>query len=237
MKYNLYNWLSKGVNWPLKGVAHMDAQNTRKNIYDRICRQCGASFKGGPRAWYCPSCRAIRQREQAARRRRLGPNRHLGDIDQCIICGKDYIIEGGLQKYCPDCAPEQIKAIDKIQGLQYYHTNKDKINSVRKIKRRTMRPCPICGKEYWAVGHKLACCDEHKKQIIKSRTNYKPSSVRGVTWDKYAHAWRVWIGVNKTFYRIGRYKDYKVACEIRKQAEQAKAAGNFIEWYNSIKGI
>lgn len=30
----------------------------------RVCRQCGIEFMGGPRAWYCPTCRIERQREQ-----------------------------------------------------------------------------------------------------------------------------------------------------------------------------
>ena len=33
-------------------------------IYIRECIQCGAAFKGGPRAWYCPECREERQRAQ-----------------------------------------------------------------------------------------------------------------------------------------------------------------------------
>jgi len=217
----------------------MASQNTEKNIYDRICRQCGASFKGGPRAWYCPSCRAIRQREQAARRRRLGPNRHLGDIDQCIICGKDYIVESGLQKYCPDCAPKQIKVIDRVQGLEYYNVNKEKINPARNEHRKLlrMRKCPVCGKKYSPVGGAIACCSEHKKIWHKSKLEYKSSNVKGVTWDKYAKAWRAEIHINKFKYDLGRYKNFEVACILRKQAEQARDNGNFIDWYKNVKGI
>lgn len=35
-------------------------------IYDnRICKECGIKFSGGPRAWYCPNCRKERQKKQA----------------------------------------------------------------------------------------------------------------------------------------------------------------------------
>ena len=30
----------------------------------RTCRQCGRTFWGGPRAWYCPECRKERQAAQ-----------------------------------------------------------------------------------------------------------------------------------------------------------------------------
>ena len=62
-------------------------------IRPRTCRECGTTFDGGPRAWYCPSCRAIRQKEADARRRKNGTIRPLGSIDHCTICGKEYIVK------------------------------------------------------------------------------------------------------------------------------------------------
>ena len=44
----------------------------------RVCRQCGIEFMGGPRAWYCPTCRIDRQREQGRKckqRQRKGQTR------------------------------------------------------------------------------------------------------------------------------------------------------------------
>ena len=39
-------------------------------IKDRVCRQCGAVFQGGPRAWYCPECAydAVREVDRPASR-------------------------------------------------------------------------------------------------------------------------------------------------------------------------
>lgn len=165
--------ITTSYNWTLKGVNLLD--NKQKNIYDRVCRQCGASFKGGPRAWYCPSCRIERRRELNRKRVENGrkPARLLGSIDQCVVCGKDYIVNGGLQRYCPKCAPEKYKEVDRKQGLEYYEANKDTINPVRKEARRTIRNCPICGNKYWAVGGKIACCQEHKKEVLRIRLNMK----------------------------------------------------------------
>lgn len=79
--------------------------NFAVKLKDRTCRTCGTTFKGGPRAWYCPTCRAERERVSRRKRNQHPPRRKLGSIDQCENCGKDYIVNSGLQRYCPECAP------------------------------------------------------------------------------------------------------------------------------------
>lgn len=41
-------------------------------VRPRTCRQCGTTFEGGPRAWYCPACRELRRREAQAKYREKG---------------------------------------------------------------------------------------------------------------------------------------------------------------------
>ena len=68
----------------------------------RTCQDCNMEFFGGPRARRCPGC-AIRARQKTAQeRRKNGTKRPLGSIDKCVICGKDYIVTSGRQKYCSD---------------------------------------------------------------------------------------------------------------------------------------
>lgn len=116
---------------------------TGGNLRPRICRnpECGATFAGGPRAWYCPACRAVRQAETDRRykaRARRGETRPLGSQDICARCGETYTVTGGLQRYCPACAPLAVAEIDRAQGLAYYAANKDQINPVRNVRRRTL---------------------------------------------------------------------------------------------------
>lgn len=110
-----------------------ESQSSMDNMRDRICRQCGATFKGGPRAWYCPACRIERHRETL---RGFKANRPLGSTDICLICGNEYIVKAGRQKYCPDCAAEQLREADRKQGLEYYRKNKETINPARNKRRR-----------------------------------------------------------------------------------------------------
>ena len=87
-------------------------------IYDnRVCKECSQTFSGGPRAWYCPECRVERQRRQV----RYPSKRPIGSKDICQNCGKKYIVNSGLQKYCPDCQPIMHKELDNRQGKSYYH--------------------------------------------------------------------------------------------------------------------
>lgn len=137
-------------------------------IYIRECIQCGAAFKGGPRAWYCPECRAERikaQSREAKRRKKTGNTRELGSTDICQRCGKPYIVNSGNQMYCPECSEEAVKEIDRKQSLEYYHENKEVINPARNIKRRVpARRCAFCGRDFEARSNKKYCSPECRKK-------------------------------------------------------------------------
>lgn len=120
-------------------------------VYDnRICIRCKRQFRGGPRAWYCPTCREDRRRERERKYANRPSNRPLGSTDICQSCGAEYIVCSGLQKYCPDCQPIKHRELDAEQGVKYYHkhyaaekekrraryaASKDEINRKRREKR------------------------------------------------------------------------------------------------------
>lgn len=128
----------------------------------RTCRnpECGVDFLGGPRAWYCPECRRDRQRRQSRegkRRKRAGEVRELGSEDMCEVCGGAYVVRGGNQRYCPNCAPCAIAEVDAEQGLAWYDEHKDQANPVRNAARRiTDKACPDCGQP---IQNKRRVCD------------------------------------------------------------------------------
>jgi ribosomal protein S18 len=134
----------------------------------RICKQCGCSFTGGPRAYYCPSCREKRRRERERNYKKYGHARALGSVDECKRCGEDYIVNAGLQQFCPKCQRIHALEYDREHGLKYYITNKMKINPARNMKRRK-RPmvCSICGKPLKAGA--LYCGAKCKREGQKRR--------------------------------------------------------------------
>ena len=119
-------------------------------VKDRTCRQCGAVFPGGPRAWYCPDCRAGRQREHSRRYKAKGPDRPLGSTDTCVVCGKTYTVNSSRQKYCPDCAYEAVRAVDRPASIAWNQAHKDTYYPDRNAKRNAQRaadPDTVRGKE------------------------------------------------------------------------------------------
>ena len=111
-------------------------------IRPRTCRECGKVFPGGPRAWYCPECRAERHRESdrlCKARKRKGMTRQWGSVDKCAVCGGDYVVVSGNQRYCPDCGPCVVKEKDAVQGMAYYLANAEMINPARNMERRKRR--------------------------------------------------------------------------------------------------
>lgn len=135
-------------------------------IRPRTCRECGTTFDGGPRAWYCPECRKIREKESTKRYRDNGPTRPLGSIDHCIVCGKEYVVKSGLQHYCPDCAGEAVRQLDREASKKwnaennFYQQRSQKPRSGQKI-------CVICGKPVPPGTPRVTCSEECDKLRIK----------------------------------------------------------------------
>ena len=132
----------------------------------RTCRMCGAEFLGGPRAWYCPDCRAKRKKEQSIRYHKDGPKRPIGSTDICPICGKEYTVMSGNQKYCPDCAPKALAAIDREQSKAWNHEHVD-IDTRRSDRHAAAAeiPCVICGKLFRpSIGSPVTCSESCAKE-------------------------------------------------------------------------
>lgn len=136
-------------------------------IQDRICRECGEDFKGGPRAYYCPSCRVERQKQHARdykKRKRSGEVRPLGSKNKCERCGAEYTVQAGSQRFCPECQPIHAAEYDRVTSLEFYNQHKDRINPPRKLKRRKRSNiCVWCGNEFEPVNGSTTCSDECKR--------------------------------------------------------------------------
>ncbi|AUS03580.1 hypothetical protein ERIC1_1c34050 [Paenibacillus larvae subsp. larvae DSM 25719] len=132
-------------------------------LLTRTCRQCGNTFEGGPRAYYCPTCRAERTRKTYAeykRRKRQGKARALGSTDTCERCGKSYVVNAGLQRFCPVCQPIHAAEHDRRTSLEFYREHKDRINPARNERRKKYRRKNIGKKREltkWTIKSKFVC--------------------------------------------------------------------------------
>ena len=203
-------------------------------IYERSCQQCGSSFRGGPRAWYCPKCRSERKAQTTAeyrQRKRTGNVRKIGSIDVCQNCGAKYIVKNGLQKYCEKCAPKMLKSTDRIQGLEYYSKNKNTINPARNAARRMEKYCEICGTEISAAGGRRWCkkCEKQAKTELYSES-YEDRNIK-----RSGNSYIVHVFADGKSHYIKCTKDKQLAYILRDLAEQKVKEGIFIDWLDNFK--
>lgn len=164
------------------------------NMLPRTCRECGKTFQGGPRAWYCPECRAERKKIQSKeykQRKKSGKTIPIGSLMKCEICGKEIVKSGGAQRFCPECAEKHLKEIDNQQSLEWKKANLEK---VRESKRKI-------SKERHATGESFE------------------SGVKGVTWDKGKRKWIVNINYRGKQYRIMQTSDKDTALKVKEESE------------------
>ena len=146
-------------------------------VTTRKCSVCGKEFPGGPRAKYCPDCRTIRKRERERlyKKKPESAKRKLGSIDICLKCGKEYTVTGGLQKYCQDCAAEEIRknaAAHKVKYMADMRENHPE--RVKEWKHRKFKPtnCIVCGKEFTPSHYRQNYCSEECGEIFKAWALY-----------------------------------------------------------------
>lgn len=124
------------------------ASKTSGVVMERVCRQCGTVFLGGPRAWYCPGCRAGRQRTRSREYRRrsaAGKSRKIGSEDICVVCGKLYTVSSGNQCYCPECAPEAVGRAVREHKRQYAANRAEHMARYKADMSSNRHVCIICG--------------------------------------------------------------------------------------------
>lgn len=202
----------------------------------RICRECGASFLGGPRAWYCPECRAEREKAQKKAYKNC-PVRPLGSIDICHRCGKEYTVKSGRQVYCPDCAENAVKEKVNAHKRQYMQANKEKFATHKEEMRSNGWVCVVCGKVFDKDTPTVTCSEECARKLRKlnqdntdikrgkrkmpAGTSYESglpkSGVVGITYNRKRNKWQV---AHKSKY-IGLFNDLGSAKEALDQFERS----------------
>ena len=140
-------------------------------LRERTCKICGASFMGYPRSFFCSSCSAERKKKQKKIYNQRKPSRPLGSTDICEACGKPYIVNSGRQRYCPECAKEQVNKNIREHKREYMAENADKSRELKADTRGKRYICPICGKEFEKHTSAATCSMECEKELKRRRQN------------------------------------------------------------------
>lgn len=148
------------------------AESKRKSVIrERTCKICGASFTGYPRSFFCPSCSAERKKQQKKIYNRRQPARPLGSVDTCESCGKQYIVNSGRQRYCPECAEMKVEENIRAHKREYMAENSEKSKELKAETRGKRYICPICGKEFEKHTSAAACSLNCEKELRRRRQN------------------------------------------------------------------
>lgn len=192
-------------------------RNARKAtvIRPRICVSCGCTFDGGPRASYCPECRIERNKitkGEYQRRKAAGRTRPLGSVDICAVCGKEYVVNSGLQRYCPECAQEAVRQATLPQKRQRAIEHREETTARKAELKTNSAVCAYCGKQYTPHGPSVTCgpkCAREYKRIAQGIADYKrgkrkeppprqrydsglpQSELAGVTYHQKTGKWQV----------------------------------------------
>lgn len=107
-----------------------------------VCPDCGRRVVRPIKSIRCEECQleadARSNREHKARKR-AGMSRKLGELYPCEACGALYQLDAGLQRYCPQCAQEQminnIRAHKRAYNRELYGTEEGK------LRKKMLRSC------------------------------------------------------------------------------------------------
>ena len=141
----------------------MRKRKQSSTIRMRVCQDCGIKFMGGPRAKRCPNCREIAYKEH--NKKSSVAKRKLGSIDVCKMCGKEYVVNSGRQKYCKECARTAILEWQKEHKKDYEKNNPEQRNQKYRKRAQQKKLCKYCLRE---IHSRSDYCSEYcKKEAVK----------------------------------------------------------------------
>lgn len=155
----------------------------------RTCQDCGTEFFGGPRARRCPDCAYRAAQETNRKHKKMGTKRPIGSTDKCVICGEEYVVNSGRQKYCSDkCQRIGVLAWQREHKKDY---NKITGQDVKKQDRREAQEkiCVYCLKTFKTDSATNFCSDNCRRE--QKRLQYCQADInRGYNRDlqKYIDA-------------------------------------------------
>lgn len=156
--------------WQLRKKKHSGRPQGNPDVrWLTHCIDCGKLIYRPIKCIRCEACQLAINQERNKVRQRAKPARPLGSTDICTICGKPYIVESGLQKYCPACREAATRAsIARRKNAYMAEKRKDPeaAAQMREAKQAALSPslCATCGKPFISKFGSMYCCEACRKE-------------------------------------------------------------------------
>lgn len=148
----------------------------------RVCQDCGVEFMGGARAKRCPVCSA----QARANYKRKPVARHLGSIDKCALCGSEYVVRSGRQKYCSEeCQHTAVKEWQREHKKGYAKMSGQDVKKNNR-RRSVEKVCIYCQRVFKSNKSTNLCseyCRAEQKKLIQCKADIKQGCNRDL--EKY----------------------------------------------------
>lgn len=151
--------------WQLRKKKHSGRPQGNPDVrWLTRCSDCGKLIYRPIKCIRCEACQLAINQERHKEYQRAKPARPLGSTDICTICGKPYIVESGLQKYCPNCREAATRAsIARKKNAYMAEKRKDPeaAAQMREAKQAALSPslCATCGKPFISKFGAIYCCE------------------------------------------------------------------------------
>lgn len=147
-------------------------RGNQQMMWRTTCISCGAEIFRPVKCIRCMACQDAVDRARDAMHKANGPSRPLGSTDHCQRCGKEYIVEGGRQKYCKACA--HVATMDSIRAHKREYAaarraDPEQGEAIRQAKRIVpqKRVCRRCGKAFDASTRAEYCSDACRREASR----------------------------------------------------------------------
>lgn len=131
-----------------------------KNVVrDRICIDCGTTFQGGPRARRCPDCRQAAKNQTVKPFKKNSAKRPIGSMDICQVCGHEYTVISGRQKYCSG-ACQRVAVLEWQRKRKQEYNKNPAVTQARKVRRAgKQKVCVYCLRVFSSTTSSNVCSD------------------------------------------------------------------------------
>ena len=124
----------------------------------------------------------------------------------------EYVVESGLQKYCPSCAAEAVRQVILPQKRERAAQHRDEFAARKKELKVDSAICAYCGKPYTSTSPTVTCspeCAREYARIVQGMVDYKrgrrksppsheryisglpQSDLTGVSYHRNSNKWQV----------------------------------------------